>query len=85
MISHVEVRNEESPDVAVFTHKRRMETIVVALGTYLSSVKERLMLVCCCCPVLYLCSMSEVFFVVFSYMFCELVFIEVIVKVLWTH
>ncbi|XP_023703556.1 uncharacterized protein LOC111862417 isoform X3 [Cryptotermes secundus] len=45
MISHVELRNEASPDVAVFTHKRRVETIVVSLGTYLSSVKERFMLI----------------------------------------
>jgi hypothetical protein len=85
MISHVELRSEESPDVAVFTHKRSMETIVVSLGTYLSSVKERFMLVCCYCPVLYICFMSEVFFHVFLYTFCESVFIEVIIKALWTH
>jgi ERCC4-related helicase len=53
MISHVELRNEESPDIAVFTHKRSLETVVVSLGTYLSSVKERFMLVCCYCLVLY--------------------------------
>lgn len=65
MISHIELRNEESPDVAVFTHKRSMETIVVSLGTYLSSVKERFMRVCCYCPDLYICSISEVFFMFF--------------------
>jgi ERCC4-related helicase len=54
MISHVELRNEESPDVAVFTHKRNVETIVVSLGTYLSSIQERFMLVCWYCPVLYM-------------------------------
>jgi ERCC4-related helicase len=53
MISHVELRKEESPDIAVFTHKRNMETVVVSLGTYLSSVRERFMLVCWYCLVLY--------------------------------
>lgn len=46
MISHMELRNEDSPDVTVFTHKRHVETVVVSLGTYLSSVRERFMLVC---------------------------------------
>jgi ERCC4-related helicase len=45
MISHVELRKEESPDIAVFTHKRNMETVIVSLGSYLSSVRERFMLV----------------------------------------
>jgi ERCC4-related helicase len=56
MISHVELRNENSPDVAVFTHKRNVETIVVALGSYLLSVQERFMLVCGYCALLYICS-----------------------------
>jgi len=45
LISHVELRNEESPDIAVFTHKRNVETVVVSLGTYQSNVRERFMLV----------------------------------------
>ena len=45
MISHLELRKEESPDIAVFTHKRNMETVVVSLGSYLLRVRERFMLV----------------------------------------
>jgi ERCC4-related helicase len=51
MISHLELRKEESPDIAVFTHKRNMETVVVSLGPYLSGVRERFMLVCSYSPV----------------------------------
>jgi hypothetical protein len=61
MISHVELRKEESPDVAVFTHKRNMETVIVSLGTYLSSVRERFMLVCWYCPVFYVCITAKLF------------------------
>jgi ERCC4-related helicase len=60
MISHVELRNEDSPDVTVFTHKRNVETIVVALGGYLLSVRERFMLVCDYCALLYIFSISEI-------------------------
>jgi len=45
MISHVELRKEESPDIAIFTHKRNMETVIVSLGSHLSSVRERFMLI----------------------------------------
>jgi ERCC4-related helicase len=75
MIAHVELRNEESPDVAVFTHKRNVDTIVVALDSYLLSVQERFMLVCVRCTVLYTCSISEIiflsFFVICSVMECS--------------
>ncbi|KAJ9595722.1 hypothetical protein L9F63_013085, partial [Diploptera punctata] len=41
LISHIELRNEESPDIAEFTHKRNLETIVVSLGPYLSDFQQR--------------------------------------------
>jgi ERCC4-related helicase len=53
MISHLELRKEESPDIAVFTHKRSMETVIVTLGSYLSSVRECFLLVRSYSPVFY--------------------------------
>lgn len=53
MISHLELRKEESPDIAVFTHKRNMETVIVSLGSHLSSVRERFLLVCSYSPVFF--------------------------------
>jgi ERCC4-related helicase len=66
MISHMELRNEDSPDVTVFTHKRNVDTVVVSLGTYLSSVRERFMLVCSI-PVsaFYVCDTTEIIFLHF--------------------
>ena len=60
MISHLELRKEESPDIAVFTHKRNMETVIVSLGSDLSSVRERFMLVCSCSPVFCMCITGKV-------------------------
>jgi len=54
MISHLELRKEESPDIAVFTHKRNMETVIVSLGSYLLSVRERFMLVRSYSPVFFM-------------------------------
>ena len=61
MISHLELRKEESPDIAVFTHKRNMETVIVSLGSYLSSVRERFMLVCSYSPMLCVRIAAKVF------------------------
>lgn len=61
MISHLELRKEESPDIAVFTHKRNMETVIVSLGPYLSSVRERFMLVCLYSPVFCMHITTKVF------------------------
>jgi len=60
MISHVELRKEESPDIAVFTHKRNMETVIVSLGSYLSSVRERFMLVLSYSPVFHILITAKV-------------------------
>ncbi|XP_069691235.1 Fanconi anemia group M protein isoform X2 [Periplaneta americana] len=40
LISHIELRNEESSDIIEFSHKRNMQTVIVPLGDYLSSVTE---------------------------------------------
>jgi ERCC4-related helicase len=60
MISHMELRKEESSDIAVFTHKRNMETVIVSLGPYLSSVRERFVLVCWY-SMFYMCITAKVF------------------------
>ncbi|KAK9872531.1 hypothetical protein WA026_017996 [Henosepilachna vigintioctopunctata] len=39
MISHLEFRNEESPDVKPFVFRRKLETIVIPLGEKLNEVK----------------------------------------------
>ncbi|XP_076064311.1 FA complementation group M isoform X2 [Oratosquilla oratoria] len=39
-ISHIELRSEDSPDIAPYTHARNIEKIVVDLGTELKRIKE---------------------------------------------
>lgn len=41
LVSHVELRTEDMPDLAPYTHERKVEKIVVPLGEELSKVKEQ--------------------------------------------
>ena len=41
MISHIELRTEQSPDIQPYTHERKVEKVVVPLGEELSAVKEK--------------------------------------------
>jgi ERCC4-related helicase len=71
MISHVELRNEDSPDVTVFTHKRNVETVVVSLGTYLLSVRDRFMLVYLYSSllILHMCYSKNIFYILQIHVF----------------
>ena len=41
LISQVELRSEESPDIKPYTHSRTMEKIVVPLGDDISRIKGK--------------------------------------------
>ncbi|XP_042855878.1 Fanconi anemia group M protein-like isoform X2 [Penaeus japonicus] len=41
LISHIELRSEDSPDIAGYTHQRHIEKIVVPLGAELASIQSR--------------------------------------------
>ncbi|XP_047480213.1 uncharacterized protein LOC125032872 [Penaeus chinensis] len=41
LISHIELRNEESPDIAAYSHQRHIEKVVVPLGAELASIQTR--------------------------------------------
>ncbi|XP_061399462.1 uncharacterized protein LOC133335170 [Musca vetustissima] len=43
LISHIEVRCENSVDVAPYVHKRAMETVVVSLGERIKEIREELL------------------------------------------
>ena len=47
MISHIELRTEQSPDIQPYTHERKVEKVVVPLGEELSAVKEKYLQVMC--------------------------------------
>jgi Fanconi anemia group M protein len=46
MISHIELRTEESADIKPYSHERKVEKIVVPLGDELTSVKKKYVKVC---------------------------------------
>lgn len=50
LISHVELRGDESPDIKPYTHERRVEKIVVKLGDELNSVRTKYVRVSELCP-----------------------------------
>lgn len=41
LISRIELRNEESPDIVKYTHQRKIEKVVVGLSEELKSIKEK--------------------------------------------
>ena len=41
MVSHIELRGEDSPDIKPYTHERSVEKVVVPLGAELTAVKEK--------------------------------------------
>ncbi|VDI57127.1 fanconi anemia group M protein [Mytilus galloprovincialis] len=41
LISHIEIRTEESPDIKPYSHERKVDKIVVPLGDELTSVKKK--------------------------------------------
>ncbi|RUS84788.1 hypothetical protein EGW08_007472, partial [Elysia chlorotica] len=41
LVSHIELRTEESIDIKPYTHERKVEKVVVPLGEELSSIKEQ--------------------------------------------
>ena len=41
LISHIEIRSEESIDIRQYVHERKVEKIVVPLGDELKRVKEQ--------------------------------------------
>jgi len=43
LISNVELRGENSPDILPYTHRKDVEKIVVPLDGYLNSVNEKLL------------------------------------------
>lgn len=47
MISHVELRSEESLDLQPYIHKRKEEKVVVKLGEELTRLKDRFLEVQC--------------------------------------
>lgn len=46
LISHIEIRTEESPDIKPYSHERKVDKIVVPLGDELTSVKKKYVQVC---------------------------------------
>lgn len=40
MISHLELRNEEDPDIKPYLHEKKVETVVVELGEQIIRIKE---------------------------------------------
>ena len=40
LVSHIELRTEDSIDIKPYTHERKVEKVVVPLGEELTSVKE---------------------------------------------
>ncbi|XP_042234088.1 Fanconi anemia group M protein-like isoform X2 [Homarus americanus] len=45
MISHIELRNEDSPDIQSYVHQRSINKVVVPLGELLTSLKTRFLTV----------------------------------------
>ena len=41
LISHIEIRTEESIDIKQYSHERKVDKIVVPLGEELTKVKEK--------------------------------------------
>ncbi len=41
LISHIELRNEDSPDIVPYTFQRKIEKVVVPLGVELKAVREK--------------------------------------------
>lgn len=41
LISHIELRSEDSPDIAAYSHQRHIEKVVVPLGAELASIQSR--------------------------------------------
>ncbi len=41
LIAHVELRDEESPDIRPYQHERKVEKIVVKLGQEITSVRDK--------------------------------------------
>ena len=41
LVSHIELRTEDSIDIKPYTHERKVEKVVVPLGEELSSIKEQ--------------------------------------------
>ena len=41
LISHIELRTEQSHDIQAYTHERTIEKVVVPLGEELGAVKEK--------------------------------------------
>ena len=41
LISHIEIRTEESIDIKQYSHERKVEKVVVPLGDELTKVKEK--------------------------------------------
>ena len=40
LISHIELRTDDSPDIRPYTHERRVEKVVVPLGDELASARD---------------------------------------------
>ena len=41
LISHIEIRTEESIDIKQYSHERKVDKVVVPLGEELTKVKEK--------------------------------------------
>ena len=48
LISHIEIRTEESIDIKRYSHERKVDKIVVPLGDELSKAKEKYIQVSTC-------------------------------------
>lgn len=46
LISHIELRTEDSPDVVPYTFQKNMETVVVPIGEKLTEIRDRYIQVC---------------------------------------
>ena len=46
LISHMELRSEESPDIKPYTHSRLVEKVVVSLGEDIAKIKTAYLRVC---------------------------------------
>ena len=46
LISHIELRSEDSPDIQPYTHDRKVEKYVIPLGEDIARVKNAYLKVC---------------------------------------
>lgn len=42
MISHIELREEDSPDIVQYTHERNLEKMVVDVGPTITRIRVKL-------------------------------------------